>query len=927
MVIELLPHLQPSAPAKTSLKAIADFRSWFTQTNPCFTYDDAKKLLYGSSGSNGSSSSSSNGSSSSSSSSNNNYKNGIMQACGTTSKKKWRQRRDSCILLLAELIGLVATSPTHPDCQHCRNSAQCSTTLTQACVNAEAKILTSMHLEAMLQHRMHHETCQLVHTIVNLRSNSIQHLSSSELLGANSTAVDIYQQWCAYNPISLVNNKQRGAQRRTEKSLAQLQQWSDLPTVYGFDPKTGVGNGGVSDEIDLILRSYYTDKKIPSNQRAHTNTKEAIEKVMTVVFGRTDELGRQQGQNFPALLHGSNTDGEKEEVKKSSSDVQNDQTLVELVRQNFTSFVKAQKMRGLIFEFLTVDDDTDKKSADSGMDAVGNEMVASFLLSTSTALNKLKECTDQHFVPLIKQQEEASSMAFSVSRLIALDVITSFPSTIQQLLEEEDYDGCVFEFEHVVDFAENFVEDGNSSSLTSIHMYHTLDSVFQQLHGNMSERVARTDLPLETREHLVELYCDLFKAHCNVCSMFDTAADDALVPSTTQTVYGFVIDMFHKLEYDSIDRFASIFDTTCSSYTSTSISWPGTTSLQVCRRVVEEIYEDFNALSTSEILVDVMGTRQEKIAAKSEATRIYKRLVEKMVQHVNKLLSTWENVRDLTHEWFDVQCNVMRTFHPIMKRHSDIESTNMWTTTMSRDIMRVCTEHITTYLNDLDVTSICQNIRVMEWSSVKFDVVCLKSMEQCLSGCVRKKLSHIAASLGTKDNVQHHHSQDQDQDQDRYDNVDPLHGAIKQLGNWRAFECVLLNVLDMLSSVVNGAQASEEMDRFRTRLHVVLAEGSESLAERVVSLYETMLEEKIRLIPFDSELLMDIVCFKNDLMQYEWSGIDVIVGRLLAKVGMIEGSAVFRKLNSDHHSKLVMLALLPSQKGSSMSKLKKTRCF
>jgi hypothetical protein len=72
-----------------------------------------------------------------------------------------------------------------------------------------------------------------------------------------------------------------------------------------------------------------------------------------------------------------------------------------------------------------------------------------------------------------------------------------------------------------------------------------------------------------------------------------------------------------------------------------------------------------------------------------------------------------------------------------------------------------------------------------------------KEFQESFQKMTNAMVDNIAASLGTKDNVQHHHSQDQDQDQDRYDNVDPLHGAIKQLGNWRAFECVLLNVLDM----------------------------------------------------------------------------------------------------------------------------------
>ena len=173
-IIELLPHLQSSAPAKSSLKAVHGFHNWFTETNPLFNDNESKQLLYG-----------------------NNEQNGIMQACGAASKgpskSKKHQSKQRLIALLAELIGIVSDSPTHPDCQHGRSSAQCGSNLTQVCVNADIDILNSMRLHDMLQHNVHYQTCQyqtcqLIHTIVNLRSQVLT-IRPNELLQSNSTAI------------------------------------------------------------------------------------------------------------------------------------------------------------------------------------------------------------------------------------------------------------------------------------------------------------------------------------------------------------------------------------------------------------------------------------------------------------------------------------------------------------------------------------------------------------------------------------------------------------------------------------------------------------------------------------------------------------------------------------------------------------------
>ena len=121
----------------------------------------------------------------------NNEQNGIMQACGAASKgpskSKKHQSKQRLIALLAELIGIVSDSPTHPDCQHGRSSAQCGSNLTQVCVNADIDILNSMRLHDMLQHNVHYQTCQyqtcqLIHTIVNPSSVFILGMFSAQCM-------------------------------------------------------------------------------------------------------------------------------------------------------------------------------------------------------------------------------------------------------------------------------------------------------------------------------------------------------------------------------------------------------------------------------------------------------------------------------------------------------------------------------------------------------------------------------------------------------------------------------------------------------------------------------------------------------------------------------------------------------------------------
>ena len=582
-IIELLPHLQSSAPAKSSLKAVHGFHNWFTETNPLFNDNESKQLLYG-----------------------NNEQNGIMQACGAASKgpskSKKHQSKQRLIALLAELIGIVSDSPTHPDCQHGRSSAQCGSNLTQVCVNADIDILNSMRLHDMLQHNVHYQTCQyqtcqLIHTIVNLRSQVLT-IRPNELLQSNSTAIEIYQSWWnEYNPIDLIDSRTQYAQRRTERTLSQLSRWSDLPTVYGFDPITGKGDGNIGAEIDLILHPYMRpreeddqniEKKEQDNDRSNKSIRlRTIEKAMNAVFGRTDELGRQQGKHFPELrILCKNLDHYKkkknqEQTKQQQQQQQQqqqrtkneassvDSNLLELVREHFISFVKAQRYCGSILDFLQEgkEKEKEKEKKKETQDTDENENVdvdvgtPAFLQPTENALRELNKCIEKHFKPVIAHQMKACSTRYKVDRLKSLDVITSLPSTISKLLSEQDYDACIDEFECVVDFLERFHNGdggGNTNSNTSgnsavgskptvqpktssvsIHLFHTLDSVYQDLYRNMTDRVARTDLPLATREHLVELYSDLCSLYCGVLCSFDKEITSK--QSTSYTVHSFVI--------------------------------------------------------------------------------------------------------------------------------------------------------------------------------------------------------------------------------------------------------------------------------------------------------------------------------------------------------------------------------------------------
>lgn len=387
--------------------------------------------------------------------------------------------------------------------------------------------------------------------------------------------------------------------------------------------------------------------------------------------------------------------------------------------------------------------------------------------------------------------------------------------------------------------------------------------------------------------------------------------------------------MFEKLESDSIDRFKTIFDNTCKAYTSKNASWStslGSVGLKSCRRVVHEIYQDFNALRTSTVLVDVMERREERTMTKNKATKMYICLVEEMVQRVQDLVAVWRKISgDSNHQWFKILCSVMKTFYPIMKKH-DIESTKQWMASISREIVDVCRERIVIHLKHLDVKNIKKDFRMMKNSSVKLNLKCLKLIEECLSGCARDKLNEIVASFeketdattsvcnGTETVVvgggtAHHHQHHQE-----HYYVDPLQAAVKQLGAWRVFERELLEVVHVV-----GDDRKEEVNRFRTRILLVVSKGSLSLAEKVVLRYESMLNEKLRrgksgvgVENIMGEILMDIVCLKNDLMQHGVRGVDSIVDRLLNTVGLVDGSKVKRELNGDRKLRMLLLALLPS---------------
>ena len=151
------------------------------------------------------------------------------------------------------------------------------------------------------------------------------------------------------------------------------------------------------------------------------------------------------------------------------------------------------------------------------------------------------------------------------------------------------------------------------------------------------------------------------------------------------------------------------------------------------------------------------------------------------------------------------------------------------------------------------------------------------------------------------------------------------------MGVWHSFEHVILDVLTAVH------QDLDAVDRFRIQVKAALSEGSAALVEGVVVLYEIMLKQKLQandgsLMPsfatlssastlslsFEEhdmydEILVDIVCLKNDLIQHEWNDVDSVVHRLLTTVGMLPGSPARMDMESDPSCKMLLRALVPSQ--------------
>ena len=790
-----------------------------------------------------------------------------------------------------------------------------------------------------------------------------------------------------------------------------LKTWSQLPIVNGFNPLTGEGDGGVGLVIDRLLRPFMTPamnahlddfpeegtaeskeqkRRAGRRQRRGAFKDSAIETAMNAVFSRTDELGRNQGKKLGYHRdqvgqelgvrkggEGGQRRGEREREtthRKTSSNTQDDSHLFALVRGHFTSFVKAHRMCGSILSFLTsmpdnaADDDGPSASVSSFLPAHPNfrpssrsstststststittsSAISPFLQSTSATLQKLNQCVETHFIPVITQQESAANISHSVDLLQFLDPITTFSSVVRELLLEEDYDSCVIEFENAVEFVKSippeFVStvDERSSSV-SIQLYRVLDNVFQTLRRNMSEHAGRTDIPVATREHLVALYRILYFA-------FETLQSFTLPSATLPTIYNvqsFVVRMFKQFENDSIDRFESSFQTATLCYNAKSLAWDGTNALQVCRRVVDEIFEHFKILRTSDILMNAFDRREDRAATKNN---ICGHLVADMICHMTSLVETWRQVGAEKDEWFDVLCDVFITFHDVehyVQNHVgnyDVAVANSiqdWMKKRSHDIIERCNQRIEINLKHLDITSIRKDILRMKQSFVKYDTSSLQSMKTCLNRCIQKKTKHILQSFNTnadntvaetKDDSQHRRRQDEQHSEQCHN--DPLQAAVTQLGVWHSFEHVILDVLTAVH------QDLEEVDRFRIQVKAALSEGSAALVEGVVVLYEIMLKQKLQandgnlmpsfatvasaststsLLSFEEhdmfdEILVDIVCLKNDLIQHEWNDVDSVVHRLLTTVGMLPGSPARMDLESDPSCKMLLRALVPSQ--------------
>jgi hypothetical protein len=931
--IELLQSLQPSKlNTKEAIFRIDQFLQWFMNTKPTFSQEDAQCLLYG------------------------DAKNiGVMQACGPLKlssrhkEKSRRKRRDKHIKFLATLIGLVDTSPTHPAYNSSYNSGS---SLTKACVNAPLKILTKMCLQDFLCQQLHYDdpdvhfcTCQLVHTIINLR-NQIKQVSLSVLLNGDRAAIDFYMSWLntvVIKPGHLIDTTSNPVQNETKIHEEKLKSWSELSITNGFDPITGEGDGGVGVVIDRLLQPFM--KSGTTNNNGLKNS--AVEAAINAVFSRTDELGRSQGKRLGYHRDHMGTsnlgkrDG-REKVYKTKTTKLDDGDLLELVRNHFTSFVKAQRMCGSILTFLTARPDSSISPSslnEEEEEENKNDAFPPFLNSTRETLNELEKCIETNFIPVIKKQELAANLSHSVDLLKFLDPVTFFSSNLRELLMEEDYDSCVIEFENVVEFVRGIPPEyvstvDETSSSVSLHLHRVLDASFQTLRQSMSEHAGRTDVSLGIREHLVELYRILYYAFESLHS-----SSGLRQLSSDYNVQSFVRNMFKQFENNSIERFASCFQTASSSYNSKSRAWDGLNALQICRRIVDEIYEDFKVLITSDILMNAFDRREDRAATK---TNIYSSLVKEMVLHMKTLIQNWRQIGENKVQWFDLLCDFFSTFHGVENHlenysygslHNIVQS---WMKSISQEIIERCSQRIEIKIKHLDLEKILRDITRIKKSKITYDVASLKVLKECLNRCIQKKITGIFQSfqsfkVSSSVNV---HQQD-------YYHIDPLCAAVNQLGVWHSFERAILDILGAIYHDVDGGS------RFSTstQVKVALSEGSATLMEGVVELYETMLKQKLKLsdeqhimslssslslpttktqplssssssslLSFDeismySEILMDIVCLKNDLIQHEWSDIDTLVGRLLATVGLVPKSSLRKALQKDPSCKMLIEAL------------------
>ena len=317
-------------------------------------------------------------------------------------------------------------------------------------------------------------------------------------------------------------------------------------------------------------------------------------------------------------------------------------------------------------------------------------------------------------------------------------------------------------------------------------------------------------------------------------------------------------------------------------------------------------------------------------------------MVEDVMKHLKDLLATWSDDGRggaTKSVWFDVLCDVMELFQPLMMNYANISMfsgsggggggggggaaveggdhnttfLNKWRRSMSHQIIEQCRDRINRMKREvhhasssffcsssssssstsssqralkilhIDDQKIQKLFLRMKRCNLIYDDVLLEPIETCLSEGIEDQFIKIERSFETNTSTTCYHRH-----HPYY--ICPITSHVKQLSEWRRLEIGLQKVIDYIRAM--GEKGCSATYIMCSKLRRKTAVYHDTLGKAIITLGEKMIDKQISVSVTSGsgvkesleELLVDIVCLKKDLLQLQWLEVDSVIERLVNKI-------------------------------------------